>query len=621
MGAVQLQRNHAQIKAEQQNRLQTQARVVAENLVRQLRGVDSALRGLRADLTAPSAAQADVVSPHRLNELGRAMPGVRGIVVLDAQGRITVSEASVLEGQDFASREYFRAPRERPDYTSLYVSPPFTSTRGVYSINLGIAVPDVHGRFNGVISANLDPEYFEIVARSVLYAPDMLVSVIHGDGKPFIDLHPARSGHGKDPAQHSASFARHIASERSETIAEDEDALTHDNRMVVFRTVFPPELDMDTPLVVSVSRSTREVYAPWRDDVRSLALLFVLLCISSAGTLHFVQQRRQATSHAANERQRLADISAEQLRGAAELQQRTGRLAKVGGWQLELATQQMTWTDEMYEIHDVDRQAALSRGVALSPYTPDARRLVESAMHEAIQHGTPWSLEARVVTARGRQLWVRTQGEAIVENGRVVRLIGASQDVTERVRFATELQAANEKLERLTVTDGLTGVGNRRLFDQKLATEWTRCARRGLDLGLLMVDIDHFKLYNDHYGHQGGDAVLRQVATILTQCVQRSGELVARYGGEEFAVLLPGSDMESASIVADLFLAQLAQAAIPHIASSTAAVLTMSIGVASMAPVATDQPAQLIRSADSALYIAKHLGRNRAEQAPAVAGP
>jgi diguanylate cyclase (GGDEF)-like protein len=620
VGVLQLSRGYERITAEQQSRLQTQARVVAENILRQLQGVDSALRGIRADLTAASQAEADV-SPQRLKELGRAMPGVRGIVVLDAKGTVVVSESSALTGLNFARRDYFNAPSLRPDYTSLYVSTPFTSTRNVYSINLGLAVPDARGQFAGVVSANLDPEYFEIVARSVLYAPDMQVSVIHGEGKAFIDAHHLSTAASRDLHARGSLFAEHMASEREETVADDKDmAGGGDGRMVVLRTVFPKDLDMDTPLVVSVSRSLDAVYAHWYDDALSDAVLFALLCASASGGLYFVQMRRLAAARAANERRLLSEQSAEQLRDAAELQRRTGRLAKVGGWQLELSSMKMTWTDEMYEIHDLDPRTPLSRASSLDQFVPEARRQVEEAMQAAIVRGTPWSIEASLVTPKGRHLWVRTQGEAIFEGEQVVRLVGASQDITERVHYAAELKAANEKLERLTVTDGLTGVGNRRLFDQKLAAEWARCARRGLHLGLLMLDIDHFKLYNDHYGHQAGDEILRRVADMLARCVQRSGELVARYGGEEFAVLLPGSDMESATTLAETFLAELAAAGMAHGASPTSPALTMSIGVASVLPQPAVSSERLVHSADNALYIAKHLGRNRAEQAPAFSG-
>ena len=144
------------------------------------------------------------------------------------------------------------------------------------------------------------------------------------------------------------------------------------------------------------------------------------------------------------------------------------------------------------------------------------------------------------MTAKGNARWVRTQGVAICEDGRPVRLLGAFQDITEKKTNAIELHRLNEQLTRLSTTDALTEVGNRRLFDQTLKTEWQRAARRGASLGLLMIDVDHFKEYNDHYGHPAGDEVLRQIARMVGESVRRGGELVARYGGEEFALLLPG---------------------------------------------------------------------------------
>ena len=126
-----------------------------------------------------------------------------------------------------------------------------------------------------------------------------------------------------------------------------------------------------------------------------------------------------------------------------------------------------------------------------------------------------------------------------------MRLLGAFQDITEKKTNAIELHRLNEQLTRLSTTDALTEVGNRRLFDQTLKTEWLRAARRGAPIGLLMIDVDHFKEYNDHYGHPAGDAVLRQIARMVGESVRRGGELVARYGGEEFALLLPGADLET----------------------------------------------------------------------------
>ncbi|HZV91713.1 MAG TPA: diguanylate cyclase, partial [Caldimonas sp.] len=165
----------------------------------------------------------------------------------------------------------------------------------------------------------------------------------------------------------------------------------------------------------------------------------------------------------------------------------------------------------------------------------------------------------------------------------------------------------------LSTTDALTEVGNRRLFDQTLKAEWARAARRHEPVGLLMIDIDHFKDYNDHYGHPAGDACLRRVARMVGEAVRRGGELVARYGGEEFALLLPGADLDDARSAAERCRQIVGDAKIEHRASATSAWLTLSIGVASQTASAGVDCAVLVEVADAALYRAKRCGRARIE--------
>ena len=224
--------------------------------------------------------------------------------------------------------------------------------------------------------------------------------------------------------------------------------------------------------------------------------------------------------------------------------------------------------------------------------------------------------EPRVVaTSSGRWLHVydkRTRSGGVVS----VRL-----DVTASIEAGRELAAANEQLARLSTTDGLTGVANRRFFDLSLSSEWQRSARNREPLSLLMIDIDHFKLYNDRYGHLAGDECLRRVAQVLDDCIRRSGEVVARYGGEEFAVLLPGTGMDVAVMVAQRCLDGTVQASIPHAASPTSARLTLSIGVATLVPVPGGNPTALVERADIALYEAKRSGRARLQRADAGVKP
>ena len=182
----------------------------------------------------------------------------------------------------------------------------------------------------------------------------------------------------------------------------------------------------------------------------------------------------------------------------------------------------------------------------------------------------------------------------------------------EKVRLRTaELEAANRQLETLSTTDELTGLANRRRFDQYWSEEWQRAVRQGTSLAVIMVDVDHFKNYNDHYGHQQGDACLRQLGALLRVTIRRSGELAARYGGEEFVVVLSGASAQQASETAAAVLGAMQAEQIPHAASPVAPVLTLSLGVATGHPGAGEDRDHLIRLADEALYQAKRLGRNR----------
>lgn len=192
-------------------------------------------------------------------------------------------------------------------------------------------------------------------------------------------------------------------------------------------------------------------------------------------------------------------------------------------------------------------------------------------------------------------------------------VVAAGMEVTGMVRQRQALEVANERLAMLSVTDGLTGIANRRHFDETLAAEWLREARHQEPLALLIIDIDHFKKYNDHYGHLAGDECLRRVAQLLQSCVRRSGEVVARYGGEEFALLMPATSAQEAQFMARHCMDELARANITHAASPTAPRLTLSIGVVSAVPDPDYKPEALVDAADAALYRAKHAGRNRYE--------
>ncbi len=173
-----------------------------------------------------------------------------------------------------------------------------------------------------------------------------------------------------------------------------------------------------------------------------------------------------------------------------------------------------------------------------------------------------------------------------------------------------QLKEANKKLKLLSSLDGLTGISNRRIFDEFIDREWRRGLRNENPISLIMVDIDFFKKYNDGYGHQAGDDCLKKVAKTLAEEVSRPGDLVARYGGEEFVVVLGNTGKNVAVALAEKFRTKVEAVKIPHAYSDISDVVTLSIGVSTIVPKVSLPPEKLLEAADKALYRAKHEGRN-----------
>uniref|UniRef100_B8HNV1 Response regulator receiver modulated diguanylate cyclase n=1 Tax=Cyanothece sp. (strain PCC 7425 / ATCC 29141) TaxID=395961 RepID=B8HNV1_CYAP4 len=184
------------------------------------------------------------------------------------------------------------------------------------------------------------------------------------------------------------------------------------------------------------------------------------------------------------------------------------------------------------------------------------------------------------------------------------------QEIQERVAAQTALKQANEELKKLVAIDGLTGISNRRRFDQYFQQEWSRLAREELSLGLILADLDYFKPYNDSHGHLMGDDCLRTIAQTIGRVLKRPGDLVSRYGGEEFAIVLPNTSADGTFKVAEAIRQQVQSLNLPH-NQSPHGIVTLSLGVAALTPIVGFSPDYLIAIADRALYLAKARGRNQ----------
>lgn len=261
-------------------------------------------------------------------------------------------------------------------------------------------------------------------------------------------------------------------------------------------------------------------------------------------------------------------------------------------------------------LHPADRESVVQAHLQMAQDPRPLRRQYR------IQH--PGQAQVRWL-----QVWAEVDSDELAQ----VRLIGTVQDITERKLIEDELASYRTLLEAKVRLDPLTQVANRRALDEHVLTEWHRAMRSQAPLALLMIDVDHFKAYNDHHGHVAGDRCLQQVAQAIASSVGRAGEMVARYGGEEFSVLLPDANLDHAWRVGERICQAVQALEVAHGHSPVSSCVTVSVGGVSLRPTfhgqvsdpgadgpnpATLQAIQaMFEQADAALYAAKQAGRNR----------
>jgi diguanylate cyclase (GGDEF)-like protein len=297
-------------------------------------------------------------------------------------------------------------------------------------------------------------------------------------------------------------------------------------------------------------------------------------------------------------------------------------MAHFGHWRINVPGNEIFWSDEVFRIHGLTPggfKPTLTNSI--ERFHPDDRDTIRASVETALAEMTNYEWSARLIRPDGEVRHVVSRGSTELDQfGAVSGVFGVFLDLTEVIErknaeaaLRTANQAAvaeNRKLLELALIDSLTGLPNRRHFDVALERECKRAARDGTPLGLVMVDIDYFKAYNDIYGHPAGDECLRRVAAAIGSVPQRPGDLVARYGGEELVLLLPGSNAQGTKMLAELLVASVAALAIPH--KGAQGLVSVSCGTATLLP-ALDRadPGVLVQCADRALYKAKQSGRNR----------
>ena len=267
------------------------------------------------------------------------------------------------------------------------------------------------------------------------------------------------------------------------------------------------------------------------------------------------------------------------------------QIEAVLGWSPSSWLSVSDWADR---IHEEDRQKTVDFCVAQS------------------QQGIDHEADYRALTRDGEHIWIRDVVHVVRRpDGTVDSLVGFMFDITARKQAEDKILQLQRELEVLSYRDSLTGVANRRMFDTLYALEWTKAAESGEPLSLVVIDIDYFKQYNDHYGHVQGDECLRQVAQAIDAAASHPRALCARLGGEEFVLLLPATGPDAARTVAERCRKMLGHKELPHARSGVGRLVTVSMGIGSIVPGAQDAPDVFLDRIDRRLYQAKSAGRDR----------
>lgn len=245
---------------------------------------------------------------------------------------------------------------------------------------------------------------------------------------------------------------------------------------------------------------------------------------------------------------------------------------------------------------------------------PDDRERVVGFCVSQSRAGVDHEADYRALTRDGGYVWIRDVVHVVRDAaGEVESLVGFMFDISERKRDEEELLRLHGELEQLSLTDELTGIANRRRFDQRLESEWLAARDSGRPLSLIVLDLDHFKQYNDAHGHVAGDQCLRRIAAVLGGVARRPRDVVARFGGEEFILLLPETDAADARALADECVARIAALRIAHGGQGAGATVTASLGVGTTRMDTGATALDFLKAVDERLYAAKRGGRDRIE--------
>lgn len=521
----------------------------------------------------------------RKPSLGR----IRGLFVYDETGRwLATTEPVNLKGLNNSDRDYFRHHAQSDDRRMLIGRPVKSRSGGQWVITASRRFNHPDGRFAGVVLASVEAAYFAEFFGKFNIGENGSVSLLNSDGiilarnpdnGTYIGRDLSRAPLFKEREKHPASAAYYFKS-----------PLDGIQRLSFYKS------SDHFPLMVVATKAQDEVLAPWRKDaaVRTMFVVALLSIIAVIG-FYFVRQLQARQLMAAALEAKEADfrLLAEE---SSDMVTRIGMderiryvspsSIRVVGWRPE----QLMGTPALAGVNAEDLPRVKVMIAALKRGDEEDARIIYRSRHR-----------------EKAEIWIESTMRVTREygTGEINGVVAISRDMTEQ-------KGLEQRLAALATTDGLTGLANRRHFDETLEREWERARRAGSAFSLLLIDVDHFKKYNDRYGHQAGDACLILVAQALAAQARRPADLAARYGGEEFVLLLPDTDSAGCELIGKNIRNSLAALGIDHEFNLPSRKVTVSLGgTTANWQNPKVQSSSLIDAADRALYAAKDAGRDR----------
>lgn len=576
-------------EAIEQQRLATQARIVAENIAGEIKVTDRVLKTIRAELDAvPADRWHRTVDSSRLKQLEDVIPGIRTFLGVDKNGQIRFSSRRELVGTNVGYRDYFKKARDHASSDVLFVAPPFQTVLGVWGMPLVRTVTVPSGGFNGIVVATLDPAYFTSLLGTVNYSRDMMTTIIHGNGLLFTMVPEWKELSGKNLALPGTMFSRHVAAGKQESLFNGLFHATGDQRMVALRTVQYDGLITDMPIMVAAGRKQSDIFSGWWAHLRNQLLVLATICVlSSLALLRYQQNKRLQLQQAAaaNDKLRKLTHGIENSASAVMITNIDGTIEYVNRKFCQLTG------------YSVEEAIGSNPRILKSDSTPHE---VFENLWRTILSGSEWRGELLNRRKNGELYWsIASISPLRDESGQITHFIANVEDINDR-------KNAEATIEHLAYYDPLTDLPNRRMLQDRLELALRRSRRQGNAMALLYLDLDGFKHVNDNLGHPAGDRLLREMATRFTSLL-RDDDLVCRLGGDEFAVILHDlHNDEDAVVVAHKLLEE---AALPLSLENTEVVVTASIGIA-LFPKDGDDVKTIEKNADIALYHAKGEGKN-----------